>query len=67
MPKTSAAMRKAIAKYQNEKVDTITFRVPKGEKALFQECAMKKNQSLSEYITEAVREKMERETKDGKL
>lgn len=61
MPKTSDAMRRAIDKYNKEKVDEIKVRVPKGRKQEIQVHAASLGESLNGYITKAVNERMKRE------
>lgn len=59
MPKTSDAMRKAINKYQTEKVETIAVRVPKGEKEVIKAHAAQKGKSLNAYIVDLIHADME--------
>lgn len=61
MPR-SDAMDRAIKKYEQEKVDRIIFRVPKGMKEKIQEHAEKKGESLSAFLNRAVVETIERES-----
>lgn len=55
MPR-SEAMNRAINKYDQEKVDRVTFRVPKGVKELIQNHAEKQGESLSAFLNRAVQE-----------
>ncbi|MDO4295001.1 MAG: ribbon-helix-helix domain-containing protein [bacterium] len=52
-------------KYQNEfnkmNYDRVEIIVPKGQKAVIKEFAKAAGQSVSEYISQAVRERMEKE------
>lgn len=60
MPR-SDAMDRAIKKYEQEKVDRVIFRVPKGTKELIQEHAEKHGESLSAFLNRAVQEAIERD------
>ena len=62
MPR-SDAMDRAIKKYEQEKVDKILFRVPKGMKATVQEHAEKRGESLSAFLNRAILETIDRDTK----
>ena len=55
------AMYKAIKKYDTEKVERITFRVPKGEKSIIQAFAAQKGESLSGFLNRLIREEMEKD------
>ena len=57
----SEAQKRAIAKWQKEKVDEVKFRVPKGERALFQAHAKEQGESTTAFIKRAIREAMERD------
>lgn len=61
MPR-SEAMDRAIKKYEQEKVDRVIFRVPKGMKEQIQEHAEKQGESLSAFLNRAVQEAIERDT-----
>ena len=61
MPR-SDAMDRAIKKYEQEKVDRIIFRVPKGMKEKIQEHAETKGESLSAFLNRAVVETIERDS-----
>lgn len=58
---SSDATRRAVAKFHKEKVDTIAFRVPKGEKEKLKDVAERAGVSLNAFISEAVKEKIEKE------
>ena len=58
---SSDATRRAVGKYQKEKVDTIAYRVPKGEKSRLKEIATQAGLSLNAFIDTAVKEKIEKE------
>ena len=60
----SDAMDRAIKKYEQEKVDRIIFRVPKGMKEQIQEHADKKGESLSAFLNRAVRETIEKDNSE---
>lgn len=60
MPR-SESMDRAIKKYEQEKVDRVIFRVPKGVKEQIQEHAEKHGESLSAFLNRAVRETIERD------
>lgn len=57
----SDAMLRAIKKYEAEKVDRITFRVPKGKKERIQQFATERGESVNAFINRAVDETMERD------
>ena len=60
MPR-SDAMDRAIKKYEQEKVDRVIFRVPKGLKEQIQVHAETQGESLSAFLNRAVLETMERD------
>ena len=60
MPR-SEAMDRAIKKYEQEKVDRVIFRVPKGVKEQIQEHAEKQGESLSAFLNRAVQETIQRD------
>ena len=51
---SSEAQRKAIAKYQSEKVEDIKIRVPKGEKEYYKNEADDRSLSLNEFAIKAM-------------
>ena len=57
------AQRRAIAKWQKEKVEEIKFRVPKGKKAIIRDYAEKCGESVNSFLNRAVVETMERDKK----
>ena len=59
----SDAMDRAIKKYEQEKVDRILFRVPKGMKAKIQDHAEKKGESLSAFLNRAILETMDKDNR----
>lgn len=60
MPR-SEALNRAINKYDQEKVDRVTFRVPKGMKEQIQIHAEQNGESLAAFLNRAVRETIERD------
>lgn len=55
------AKKKANSKYLKNTVETIAFRVPKGEKDRLKDVAERAGVSLNAFISEAVKEKIEKE------
>lgn len=53
------AQRRARDKWLSEKVDTINLRVPKGEKAVFQEHAARQGESVNAFLYRAAKETIE--------
>lgn len=60
MPR-SESMDRAIKKYEQEKVDRVIFRVPKGVKEQIQEHAQPQGESLAAFLNRAVRETIQRD------
>lgn len=58
---TSEAQRRAFAKYQAEKVDTVTIRFPKGDKSIYMDAAKAAGQSLNQFAITAMKEKIKRD------
>lgn len=58
---SSDALKRAVKKYNQEKIDRISMRVPKGKKALIKEHADKRGESINAFILRAVDEAMARE------
>lgn len=56
------AQKKAVAKYENEKVDRINCRLPKPLKAEIE----KRSKSVNAFIIEAVCEKLARTSSPGR-
>lgn len=52
------AQKKAHKKYETEKVEHVKFRVPKGKRALIQECANKNNESVNAMLNRLVDEEI---------
>ena len=61
------AQKRARDKYLSEKVEDVKFRVPKGQKALIQEHAAKKGESVNAFLTRAVEETMQRDNEKLKI
>jgi len=59
---SSEAQRKAVAKYQSEKVEDIKIRVPKGRKEYYKDAAASIGQSLNQFAINAMDEKIDRDT-----
>ena len=57
MPRSEAVDR-AIKKYEAEKVERVTFRVPKGRKAVIQEYAARHGESLSSFINRLINQEI---------
>ena len=57
----SEAQRRSTQKYRNDKVDQISILAPKGEREKIKEAAAAAGQSISQYVLQAVHERMERE------
>lgn len=55
------AKKKANSKYLKNTVETIAFRVPKGEKDRLKDIATQAGLSLNAFIDTAVKEKIEKE------
>lgn len=53
---------KYIRKYNEEKYDQISFRVPRGGKERIKEAASKEGMSMAAYIMSAVEEKISKVT-----
>ena len=53
----SDAQKRATEKWNNEKVDSIRLRVPKGKKELIKECANKNNESINRLIDQELKSK----------
>lgn len=60
----SEAQRRASLKYKQTKVDNIQIVTPKGEREKMKAAAAAAGQSLSQYVLQAVHERMERESSE---
>lgn len=58
---SSEAMKRAAKKYNQEKIDRISMRVPKGKRAIIQEHAAKNGESINAFVLRAVEETIARE------
>lgn len=54
----SDAMLRAIKKYEAEKIDRISLRVPKGKKEVIQKFAENQGESVNSFINRAIDEAM---------
>ena len=59
---SSEALKRAIKKYEKEKIDRIPMRVPKGKKELIQAHAAKRGESVNGFINRAIDETIERDS-----
>lgn len=57
----SEAMLRAIKKYEAEKIDRISLRVPKGKKEVIQKFAEDHGESVNSFINRAIDEAMQEE------
>ena len=57
----SESMARASKKYEQEKVDRVAFRVPKGKREFIQSHAASYNESVNEFLNRAVNETIERD------
>lgn len=62
---TSEAKLRANRKHQQEKLEEIKFRVPKGEKARIQAHAASRGESTNAFIYRAINETIQREGETG--
>lgn len=62
---TSEAKLRANKKHQQEKLEEIKFRVPKGEKARIQAHAASRGESTNAFIYRAINETIQREGETG--
>ena len=53
--------RKANDKYMANKLDSLSIYVPKGEKEIIKDAALKHGVSINKYVVDAIHEKLERE------
>ena len=58
---TSDATKRATRKYDQEKIDRVFMRVPKGKKELLQLHAESQGETLNSFLNRAVEETMERD------
>ena len=65
MPSSEAAKR-AAKKYDQEKIDRIAMRVPKGKREAIQAHAQEQGESINAFLNRAVDETMERDREKHK-
>lgn len=58
---SSDAVKRAVKKYDQEKIDRIPLRVPKGKKEIIQAHAAQRNESVNAFLNRAIDETMERD------
>ena len=58
---SSDAQKRAIKKYDLEKIDRIAMRVPKGKREIIQTHAVKCGESVNAFLNRAVDEAIERD------
>ena len=58
---TSESLKRAIKKYDQEKIDRIAMRVPKGKKELIQSHAASQGESINAFLNRAVDEAIARD------
>lgn len=58
----SEAQRRSVLKYRQNKVDSIQITAPKGEREKIKAAAAAAGQTISQYVLQAVRERMEKES-----
>ena len=61
---TSEALKRAIQKYDQDKIDRMFMRVSKGKKAVIQAHAAKRKESINAFLNRAVEETMARDLSD---
>lgn len=61
---SSEALKRAVKKYNQEKIDRIPMRVPKGKKESIQEHAAKRGESVNAFLNRAVDETIERDSEE---
>ncbi len=64
---TSEAKLRANKKHQQEKLEEIKFRVPKGNKERIQQHAATRGESTNAFIYRAINEAIERDTQTDSL
>ena len=60
--KRTAAVDKAIKKYESEKIDKLLIRVPKGKKAIIQDYAAAHGESVNGMINRLIDEELSSDT-----
>lgn len=60
---SSEALKRAIKKYDQEKIDRISLRVPKGKKEVIQAHAASQGESINAFLQRAIDETIDRDQK----
>lgn len=63
---SSEAAKRAAKKYDQEKIDRIAMRVPRGKREIIQAHALEQGESINAFLNRAVDETMERDRKKRK-
>lgn len=63
---TSEAAKRAVKKYDQEKIDRIAMRVPKGKREAIQAHAQEQGESVNAFLNRAVDETIERDRKNAR-
>ena len=63
---SSEAAKRAAKKYDQEKIDRIAMRVPRGKREIIQAHALEQGESINAFLNRAVNETMERDRKKQK-
>ncbi len=58
----SKAQQRATSKYIKKNYDRIEIKIPKGQKDTIKAFAEKRGESLNAFISQAIKEKLERDT-----
>lgn len=59
------ALKRAIKKYEQEKIDRILLRVAKGKKEIIQAHAARHDESVNSFINRAIEETIKRDLEDN--
>ena len=62
----SEAAKRAVKKYDQEKIDRIAMRVPKGKREVIQAHAQEQGESINAFLNRAVDETIERDQEKKK-
>ena len=63
---SSEAAKRAVKKYDQEKIDRIAMRVPKGKREVIQAHAQEQGESINAFLSRAVDETVERDQEKRK-
>ena len=63
---SSEAAKRAVKKYDQEKIDRIAMRVPKGKREVIQVHAQEQGESINAFLNRAVDETIERDQEKRK-